>query len=418
MASSNGLKQDLGVVQGVGLLSTSLLGTGVFAVPAIVAQLSGNDSLWAWPLLIVLVFPIAIGFAALGQHFPNAGGAAHFVNLAFGPRLARVTRWLFLSVIPLGLPAALQIAAEFWAPFIGHSRVGILLVQMLTLVAIWLLGSRSAGSSASIQTGIAVLVVLLVTAIWWTGDINPAHIAWPALSAISWPNTFDSLAVMFWCFVGLEAFAHLSTEFRNPERDFPRALMIGMLIAGIVYWGCTVAILQLNAHGSDIAPTALLLSIVADLFGSDWVFWGACLIGYLACFASVNIYTQGFARLVWSQAAPGSRLGMLSRAQVPLSALSAVVLCSMLCCLLIYWLSLPLSTLIVYANGIFVLVYLLCMLAGCRLLKGRARLMAVIGSVLCCALLVMVGAKSLYALIMLAVLWWGLPHKSQQLAAE
>lgn len=119
VASSNGLKQDLGVVQGVGLLSTSLLGTGVFAVPAIVAQLSGNDSLWAWPLLIVLVFPIAIGFAALGQHFPNAGGAAHFVNLAFGPCLAR---WLFLSVIPLGLPAALQIAAEFWAPFIGHSR--------------------------------------------------------------------------------------------------------------------------------------------------------------------------------------------------------------------------------------------------------------------------------------------------------
>lgn len=161
MASSNGLKQDLGVVQGVGLLSTSLLGTGVFAVPAIVAQLSGNDSLWAWPLLIVLVFPIAIRFAALGQHFPNAGGAAHFVNLAFGPRLARVTRWLFLSVIPLGLPAALQIAAEFWAPFIGHSRVVILVVQMLTLIAIWLLGSRSAGSSASIQTGIAVLVLLV-----------------------------------------------------------------------------------------------------------------------------------------------------------------------------------------------------------------------------------------------------------------
>lgn len=250
------------------------------------------------------------------------------------------------------------------------------------------------------------------------GEINPTQIAWPALSSLSWPNTFDSLAVMFWCFVGLEAFAHLSTEFRNPERDFPRALMIGMLIAGIVYWGCTVAILQLNVYGSDIAPTSLLLSIVADLFGNAWVYGGACLIGYLACFASVNIYTQGFARMVWSQAAPGSRLGRLSRAQVPLSALSAVVFCSMVCCLLIYWLSLPLSTLIVYANGIFVLVYLLCMLAGCRLLKGRARLMAVIGSVLCCALLVMVGAKSLYALIMLAVLWWGLPQKSRRLAAE
>lgn len=418
MASGNGLKQELGVIQGVGLLSTSLLGTGVFAVPAIVAQLAGNDSLWAWPLLILLVFPIAIGFAALGQHFPNAGGAAHFVTLAFGPRLARVTRWLFLSVIPLGLPAALQIAAEFWFPLIGHSMTGVLIVQVLTLVAIWLLGLRSAGSSASIQTFIAVLVVVLVAAIWWGGKINPTHIDWPALNAISWPNTFDSLAVMFWCFVGLEAFAHLSTEFRQPERDFPRALIIGMLIAGLVYWGCTVAILQLNTAGREMAPTSLLLNIVSQVFASQWAYWGACLVGYLACFASVNIYTQGFARLVWSQAAPNSRLGTLSRTQTPVNALSVVVFCSLVCCLLIYWLALPLATLIVYANGIFVLVYLLCMLAGCRLLKGRARVMAAIGSLLCCALLVMMGTKALYALVMLALLWWGLPRKSRQLATE
>ena len=56
----SGLKQELGLAQGVGLLSTSLLGTGVFAVPALAALAAGNNSLWAWPALIVLVFPIAI----------------------------------------------------------------------------------------------------------------------------------------------------------------------------------------------------------------------------------------------------------------------------------------------------------------------------------------------------------------------
>lgn len=82
----SGLKQELSLAQGVGLLSTSLLGTGVFAVPALAAQVAQGDSLWAWPVLIALVFPIAIAFAALGRHFPSAGGAAHFVGLA----LARV----------------------------------------------------------------------------------------------------------------------------------------------------------------------------------------------------------------------------------------------------------------------------------------------------------------------------------------
>ena len=91
-------RQELGLAQGIGLLSTSLLGTGVFAVPALAALVAGNNSLWAWPVLIILVFPIAIVFAILGRHYPSAGGVAHFVGMAFGSRLERVTGWLFLSV--------------------------------------------------------------------------------------------------------------------------------------------------------------------------------------------------------------------------------------------------------------------------------------------------------------------------------
>ncbi|AOR64038.1 L-methionine/branched-chain amino acid transporter [Pectobacterium wasabiae] len=417
MSEAKGLKQELGLIQGVGLLSTSLLGTGVFAVPALVAQLAQQDSLWAWPILILFVFPIAIGFAALGQHFPNAGGAAHFVNLAFGPRMARVTGWLFLSVIPLGLPAALQIAAGFWQAAFGWSDLGLLCVQLLTLGGIWLLGLRSAGSSANIQIVIALLVVGLVAAIWWQGEITPAHIPWPSVNELSWPNTFGALAVMFWCFVGLEAFAHMATEFRVPERDFPRALLIGMLVAGAVYWGCTVAVLHFKAYGEGIAATASLPGIVVQLFGQH-ALWIACFVGYLACFASVNIYTQGFARLVWSQAPKGSALAKLSAGQAPVNALSVVVTCCLVCCLVIYWLRLPLDMLIVYANGIFVLIYLLCMLAGWRLLQGKARVMAVIGGILCCALLLMIGWKSLYALIMLAVLWLFLPRRHVELVSH
>lgn len=410
----SGLKQDLSLAQGVGLLSTSLLGTGVFAVPALAAQVAGNDSLWAWPILIALVFPIAIAFAALGRHFPSAGGAAHFVGLAFGPRMARVTGWLFLSVIPVGLPAALQIAAGFWQSAFGWSANGLLLVQIATLVVIWLLGTRSAGSSANIQTLIAILVVALVVAIWWKGGITPAQIPWPVVSDISPPNMFHALAVMFWCFVGLEAFAHLATEFRNSERDFPRALLIGMLVAGAVYWGCTVAVLHFHAYGADRAAAASLPGVVVQLFGES-ALWIACIIGYLACFASVNIYTQSFARLVWSQAQakPSSALAKLSAGRVPVNALSAVVGCCLIFTLLIYTLNLPLDTLLVYANGIFVLIYLLCMLAGCWILPGRARLMAVIGSILCLLLLVIIGWKSLYAVVMLALIWLVLPRRAQ-----
>ena len=85
--------------------------------------------------------------------------------------------------------------------------------------------------------------------------------------------------------------------------------------------------------------------------------------------------------------------------------------CCVLSSLCIYALDINLDALIVYANGIFIMIYLLCMLAGCRLLKGRYKALAVVGGVLCLLLLAMVGWKSLYAIVMLAGLWLFLPKQ-------
>lgn len=408
----SGLKQELGLAQGVGLLSTSLLGTGVFAVPALAALAAGDNSLWAWPALIVLVFPIAIVFALLGRHYPSAGGVAHFVGLAFGPRLARVTGWLFLSVIPVGLPAALHIATGFGQSLFGWHDSQLLLAELGTLAIIWWIGSRGARSSANLQTLVAIMIVALIAAIWIYGDITLAAIPFPALVDVDPPQLFAALSVMFWCFVGLEAFAHLASEFKRPERDFPRALMIGLLLAGTVYWACTVLVLHFTAYSADRAAATSLPDIVVQLFGVK-ALWIACVIGYLACFASLNIYIQSFARLVWSQAQhlPDGYLARLSANQIPRNALNAVIGCCMLSTLGIYLLDINLDALIVYANGIFIIIYLLCMLAGCRLLTGRYRALAALGGVLCLLLLAMVGWKSLYAIIMLAALWLFLPKR-------
>lgn len=407
----SGLKQELGLAQGIGLLSTSLLGTGVFAVPALAALAAGDSSLWAWPVLILLVFPVAIVFAVLGRQFPSAGGVAHFVGMAFGPRLERVTGWLFLSVIPVGLPAALHIAAGFWQGMFGWQGVQLLMAELGTLALIWLVGTRGAGSSANLQSIIAGLIVALIVAIWWRGGLSLRSLSFPAPAEVPFSAMTASLAVMFWCFVGLEAFAHLASEFKHPERDFPRALMIGLILAGSVYWACTVVVLHFPLWQSEGAAASLPI-IVVELFGKQ-AQWVACIIGYLACFASLNIYIQSFARLVWSQAQykPQSPLARLSSRQIPLNALNAVLICCVICTLGIYAFSINLDTLIIYANGIFILIYLLCMLAGCRLLKGRFKALAWVGSILCLLLLAIPGWKSLYAIVMLAGLWALLPRR-------
>ncbi|EDI0905978.1 hypothetical protein CC898_21900 [Salmonella enterica subsp. enterica serovar Agona] len=235
----NELKKELGLVQGVILLTTSLLGTGVFALPELAALAAGDISLWAWPLLIILIFPIAIVFAVLGRHFPHAGGVAHFVGMAFGPRLQRVISWLFLSVIPVSFPAALHIAVGFGQALFGWQSEQLLFGELGTLGLLWFMGSRGASSSANLQAIIAGLIIALIAAILWKGAIKPADITFPAANEITFSRLCTALAIMFWGFVGIEAFTHLSSEFKNPERDFPRALIIGLMLAGSIYWACT-----------------------------------------------------------------------------------------------------------------------------------------------------------------------------------
>lgn len=128
------LQKELGLLQGIGLLATSLLGTGIFVVPATAAAMAGRSSLWAWLLLILLVLPIAFTFARLGRRYPHAGGAPHLIGLAFGPGAERFSAFLFLAVLPVGLPAALNIASGFWHALLVMNAWALWGVQLLTLL--------------------------------------------------------------------------------------------------------------------------------------------------------------------------------------------------------------------------------------------------------------------------------------------
>jgi amino acid efflux transporter len=400
------LNQKLGLLQGIGLLSTSLLGTGIFVVPALAATAAGEASLWAWMILIALVLPVAFTFAQLGRHFPHAGGAPHLIGRAFGPRMERLSAWLFLAVLPVGLPAALSIASGFWQALFDLTHHQALVIQLATLGAILLLGQRPANASGVIQGAIAVAIIATIALIWWVGDLPANH--QPLLPPISgsWHLLPAALGVMFWCFVGIEAFTHMGEEFKNPKRDFPLALLLGVLLAGLVYWACSVAILSFHAYG-DVRTDAASLPRLLDHLLGEKARWLAATVGYLACFASMNVYLQGFARLIWSLADEGklpARLAQRNRHGVPARALLLVVLSCALFATLAALLSLTVDDLIRYANGNFVVIYLLSMAAGWVLLKGVWRWLAAFSAVLCTLVLLMLGMNVSYALGFFAVL--------------
>lgn len=394
------LNKELGLLQGVGLLSTSLLGTGIFVVPALAATAAGPASLWAWLILIVLVLPVAFTFAQLGKRFPHAGGAPHLIGRAFGARMERLIAFLFLAVLPVGLPAALNIATGFWQALLPIGRGEALLIQLATLGAMLLLGQRPARASGLVQGLIALAIIGTVALVWWVGELPLA--SQPLLPDIagSWQLIPTALGVMFWCFVGIEAFTHLGEEFKHPQRDFPLALLLGVLLAGLVYWAFSVAVLSFGVYGDVHSDAASLPRLMDQLLG-DKARVLVALIGYLACFASMNVYVQGFARLIWSLADEGKLpqpLARRNRHGVPGPALLLVVLICALCAALAGVLQLSVDDLIRYANGNFILVYLLSMAAGWVLLRGVWRWLAGVSTLLCALVLLALGVEALYAL--------------------
>ncbi|TXY26210.1 L-methionine/branched-chain amino acid transporter [Vibrio mimicus] len=402
----NQLKKDISLGAGIAQLSTTLMGTGLFMVPAIAASIAGTFSLWAWLLLFIAICPIALTFAQLGKRYPNAGGTAYFVRQAFNPRLERAVAWLFLSVIPVGVPAAVTLAASFLQALLPAPLAYPLLTQTLTillLVGVNLAGTKSSGR---LQSLIALAIFALVIAFLWRGDVSSQDLIMPPLTTEGLVSIGAALAVMFWCFVGIEAFAHMGEEFRNPQRDFPLAILIGSLVAGLTYWACSVVVLKFGAFGSAQFDSGAIPWLSDKLFGTHWAS-AISVIGFLACFASLNLYTQSLARMVWAQAReyrPDSAIARISIRGVPAHATLLVGSVLFISCLIGHLTGLDLEFFLKLANGIFVLVYLLAMLAAYKLLTGWGKHLAGLALLLCTGVFVCLGWSMLYALAVFILL--------------
>lgn len=407
----NQLKQEITLLSGIGQLSTTLMGTGLFMIPAIAAGIAGHFSLWAWLILFVAVCPVALTFAALGKKYPNAGGTAYFVRKAYNARLERAVAWLFVSVIPVGVPAAVALAAGFLQQLLPAPINNAILAQSITIAL--LIGVNLAGtkSSGRLQTVIALSIFALVSAFFWIGDVRSTDIGMPTLTYDSIWSIGAALGVMFWCFVGIEAFAHMGEEFKNPQRDFPIAILVGCFVAGATYWACSVVILKFGAYGTAEFDSASIPWLSDKLFGTG-LGTIISIIGFFACFASINLYTQSLSRMVWAQAReyrPHSRLAQLSKRGVPSSATWLVGTILLISCIAGQLSGIDLEFFLKLANGVFVLVYLLAMFAAFKLLQGYAKLLSIIALILCTGVFICLGWSMIYALTIFA--FFAIPWK-------
>ncbi len=270
-AAPPSLERRLGTFSATTLIVGSMIGSGIFIAPSIMAGQIASPGLllglWIGGGALTLVG--ALSYAELAAMMPRAGGQYVFLREAFGRPAAFLYGWTLLLVIQTGFNAAVAIAfAKYLGVLglpVGESDVLVTLgplsitsagvVGCVVIVALTLVNVRGVREGALLQDVLTVLkvvaVVLLVLAAFTLAPGSTSHFA-PLASRELGPvaqaagiGLFAALGVAMskalFAYDAWNTVTFAAEEVRDPERTLPRALVLGTVITTLAYTAATAA---------------------------------------------------------------------------------------------------------------------------------------------------------------------------------
>lgn len=318
-------------VRGLGLFSGTLaviggiIGSGIFLNPAIVAQRVGTPSLtlFAWIAGGVVALLGAFIYGELAARVPRVGGGYAYLRDAFGPLPAFLYAWALLLIMATGAIAAVAFTfasyagAVFGLPDTSLPFVAAGAIVMLT--ALNYVGVRPAAWTQNIFTvlKLAALAVLIMAGLLLSPEVPPPSPPTRMLiSPIGVGATFLAFATAFvpvlFAYGGWQQTNFIAEELVDPERNLPRALVLGVMGVVAVYILANIAYLRtLGVAGlaASTAPAADTMSAVLGPAGRTLIS-----VGILAStFGFLDLVIMVSPRVYQAMAADGLFFGSFAR---------------------------------------------------------------------------------------------------------
>jgi len=231
------------------LCVSSVIGVGIFLTPGTVAAALPHPQLFllAWLLGGLLSLAGALANAELGAMYPHAGGDYVYLREAYHPFAGFLIGWLSFFVIYAGTVATLAAGfAEGLENFVilgSHGKV--VAAVAITLATSWInyIGVRT-GALFNNVTGYIKLFALAAIAIIGPllGSGSLGHFAFASTSITDVPLSGFGVALspILFSYLGWNASVYVASEIRDPHRNVPRSLFLGLAM-------CTMTYLLINA---------------------------------------------------------------------------------------------------------------------------------------------------------------------------
>lgn len=304
------LQRQLGLFSAALVVVGGIIGSGIFFTPA--ATAAALPSAWwvvaVWALGGVVALAGALTYAELGAMLPEAGGAYVYIREAFGPLPAFLSAWMNAGLISSGAIAAVAMGfAGYLGRFVALDAVGGPIgAAAITIVVL------TATNMLGIKPGVAVQNVLTITKIAALAGLivggvvlvlGPASVPTLVEAAPTAPPLARGFASAFVAVLftigGWQQMNMIAGEIRDPARNIPRALAIGIGIVIAVYLGVTGA--YLGALGRDgLAASAAPAADTAARLGGAAAASAITVAAMLSILGFVNVALLTNARVVYA----------------------------------------------------------------------------------------------------------------------
>jgi APA family basic amino acid/polyamine antiporter len=240
-----------------------IIGSGIFINPYVVAQNLQDPLLilGAWAVGGLIALAGAFIYAELAVLRPDVGGQYAYIREALHPSVAFIYGWTLLLVVQSGGMAAVAITFARYFLDLTHLRMADWAVAIVALGALTLINCLGVRSGSNVQSVLMVLKILAIAALivcgltvdseWsvLSGQLSASGVATTAIDASIIAPFGAAMVPVLFAYGGWQNSGFVAGEMRQPRRDLPRALLIG--VAGVIVLYLLVNFVCLHALGPE-----------------------------------------------------------------------------------------------------------------------------------------------------------------------
>ena len=268
-------ERRIGLFAATGVGVGAIVGGGILALSGVAFATTGPAALVAFAVNGLIAFFTALSFAEMASKFPESGGTYAFSRKVLSVEAAFTVGWVvwFASIVAAMLYAvgfgyfALVLTEDLLRSF-GHDApewsendrlVALVAVGATLFLTVGLLRKSSGGGNWANVCKVIVFGVLILAGMWAVArqPVGETREAFRPFFAAGWLGLLQAMGYTFIALQGFDLIAAVGGEIRDPAKTIPRAMMLSLLIALLIYLPLLFVLTAVGAEsGSKIAATA------------------------------------------------------------------------------------------------------------------------------------------------------------------